>query len=361
MGRKTAPFALRKSAKSPYWFVRFTTSDGRRIELSTRCKTKREAWPIAADLWEKESKAQSAAVKQGPIFDLVELWLDDVEELKSSGTYEKYKSYAQDWLLRWPDVRLINAASVQSYISSQLKTLSPVTVRKRTSALRQFFKWCVSRDYVDSVPRWQDPPGKSDYESVCLEPEEAERLIACLPERGRRGEPIRSFYRVMWATSLRRGSLAKIRWEDIDWNSGTLLLRASTDKAKNQRRIPLTDDALDALRSMGRGVGLIFGYRDFRTQLKRAAIEAGLPGDKIARLNAHHCFRHSRLTDLYSRSRNISGIMHLSGHTTLITAKRYLHESAKASAKLLEELDERSDRGSERGSFESGCEIIGEI
>jgi integrase len=78
----------------------------------------------------------------------------------------------------------------------------------------------------------------------CLSPDEETRLVNALPER------LRAFVTVALHTGMRRGELAALRWEDIDFATGTL--RVKQDKAGDGQWVTLNSVAREALLSIKR-------------------------------------------------------------------------------------------------------------
>lgn len=195
------------------------------------------------------------------------------------------------------------------------------------------------------IPQWEVPEGKSDFQPVCLSREQVEAILENLPTRDRHKFklPCREWYTVMWATSFRRGTMARLKWSDIDFREGVIYVRASADKKRHGRTVPLTPDAKKALKSLGPGVGLVFGPMDFRTILRSAAKDTGIPEDIAKRITANHTIRRSRLTDFASRSKNIAAIQHMAGHSDLASTMKYVHGSLDGARDLLEEVGDGVD------------------
>jgi integrase len=280
--------------------------------------------------------------------------LVSVKDSKSEGWHETLEIYsAAHWLPRWSRLEEITAASVQTYISERLRSvgqkgrLSPVTLSKELSGLRSFLRWCKARGFINELPSWTAPEPVSEHKPVCLTREQITALLAQLPtkERHPKRYPAREYYTVMWATSFRAGTMARIRWEDVDLKAGTITVMASQDKRKFAREVPLTVEAIEALRSMLPGVGLVFGPCDLRDSLRSAAKRAKLP-EEICKRISNHAIRHSRLTDFACRSNNVAAIQHMAGHRDLHSTMRYVHGGLDGARSLLESVDGHSGQDS---------------
>lgn len=338
MAGRSTPYTVRRRDGSPYYQIRFTRPDGSRAEISTKQTTRREALKVAPEIYAQQTGTEATPASH-PLRPCVESWLAEVLELKSTDWHERCEDYAVHWLERWDRLEELSSQAIQEYVSDCLADdLSPSTVRKHTSALRQCIKWCVRQGYLGRVPSWEDPKAKSEYRATCLTAEEVERVLKQLPARGRKGEPIQAYYTLLWETGLRRGAWSRIKWEDIDLDHARLHLRPSVDKTRQGRWVPLSSRAVSTLSELRRDKGLVFGWNDYRVQLRAAAKAAKIPPEKQRGLTANHSFRHARVTHLLERTQNIAGVMHMTGITTMITLKRYMHESEAAALEVLSEI-----------------------
>ena len=357
MGRRADGWKLRQKKGSPYYFVRFTDPNtGERIDRSTGRKSKSAAAAEAAKKYAQVVSGEGLQVargKQAPaedeLVDLVAEWVVHLEDIgKSEGWVATCETYAAaHWSPRWSSLDDITGQSVQKYISERRraknkrgKRISPVTIRKELSALNTFLRWCKTNGFIAEVPTWESPKGKSDYEAVCLTREQMQAVLEELPTRDThpRKMPCREWYAVMWATSFRRGTMARIKWKDIDLRAGTIRTPPSADKKRHGRTLPLTPEAHAALKSMGPGVGLVFGMHDFRARLRTAAKAVGVPADIVNRLTGNHSIRHTRITDFATRSKNVAAIQYMAGHKDLASTMKYVHGDEERARDLLIEV-----------------------
>jgi len=254
--------------------------------------------------------------------ELLSLWLVEVEDTRSPEWHTTLEIYASaHWLPRWQRLGDINTSAIQKYISERLRSkgtggrmLSPVTLAKELSGLRRFLKWCKRHGHLAEIPTWEAPEAKSDYEPVYLSRDQMMKVLAELSTRAAHHHhlPVRACFTVMWATSFRLGTMARLRWEDVSLTDRTV----TVDKKRMARVVPLTEEAVAELQAIAPGVGLVFGSKNYRASLRAAARRAGIPEDVVKKLG-NHSIRHSRLTDLASRSKNIAAIQHMAGHKDL--------------------------------------------
>jgi len=146
--------------------------------------------------------------------------------------------------------------------------LDPSTVRNVLMPLRVIFRRAIEDGElaVNPTGHLRLPAVRGRRERIAS-PEEAQRLLAALPERDQ----------AVWATALyaglRRGELMALRWDDVDLASGVIRVeRAYDEKGRvhvepkshaGRRTVPIVGALRDELVaykvSSGRDDGLVFG------------------------------------------------------------------------------------------------------
>jgi integrase len=144
----------------------------------------------------------------------------------------------------------------------------PSTIRNALMPLRVIYRRAVEDGdlAVNPCTHLRLPAVRGRRERIAS-PEEAQRLLAALPERDR---PV-------WATALyaglRRGELLALRWEDVDLAGGVIHVeRSYDDKGRvevepkspaGRRTVPIVGALRDVLvehkARQGRAAGLVFG------------------------------------------------------------------------------------------------------
>ncbi|MEJ7790987.1 MAG: tyrosine-type recombinase/integrase [Gaiellaceae bacterium] len=206
----------------------------------------------------------------------------------------------------------------------------PSTIRNALMPLRVIFRRALEDGDVAINPctHLRLPAVRGRRERIAA-PDEAQRLLAALPERDR---PI-------WATALysglRRGELMALRWEEIDLAAGMIRVERSYDdkghveiepKSRAGRRtVPIVEALRDILvdhkARLGRDEGLVFGstketpfhpsnlWRRAQTAWKRAELEPiGL-----------HEARHTFASVLIAAGVNAKAITTYMGHASIQT------------------------------------------
>ena len=146
--------------------------------------------------------------------------------------------------------------------------LDPSTVRNVLMPLRVIFRRAIEDGdlAVNPTGHLRLPAVRGRRERIAS-PEEAQRLLAALPDRDR----------AVWATALyaglRRGELMALRWEDVDLAKGVIHVERAYDEKERvhvepksragRRTVPivgaLRDELLAHKAREGRDSGLVFG------------------------------------------------------------------------------------------------------
>ena len=206
----------------------------------------------------------------------------------------------------------------------------PSTIRNALMPLRVIYRRAVEDGDVAVNPctHLRLPAVRGRRERIAA-PEEAQRLLAALPERDR----------ALWATALyaglRRGELMALRWEDVDLAAGVIRVERSYDdkgrveiepKSRAGRRtVPIVGALRDILVDRKAGhdgdTGLVFGtstekpfqpsnvWRRARTAWKRAELEP---------LGLHEA-RHTFASVLIAAGVNAKAITTYMGHASIQT------------------------------------------
>ena len=359
MARRSEGWTLRRDPRTGKWIVRFRVA-GRRTNRSTGTTDRGEALQRAGAIYEAAVTGRSSAPASPTsligvsTIDVCALWLAAMEDEgnhrpKTLQTWERiyvkthFAAHFRD------AAELASPARLAAYVSWRLRSARAETVAKECSALRSLLGYLARPDVAllaeaPPVPQPKKGTGKAALTKVRVDltPEQVEAILAALPEtirakrRGESRRPCRAFFRVLWETGLRAAGLWRLEAPgDYRVGAEELVIRDEADKAAFGRTLPLTDAARAALDSVCPASGLVFGEeKNFRTQLKRAALAAGIP-EHLAGHVSPHDFRHARTTDLLDAGAPLTGVAYLMGHKQITTTNRYVHPGAKAARAAL--------------------------
>src|SRR5581483_4825247 len=124
---------------------------------------------------------------------------------------------------------------------------APIQANRVLAVLRKVFNFAIDREIVDVNPfaRIKRPSPERRRDRV-LAPGELRRLWAVLDGAGRTG----LILKLILYTAKRPGEVKKLRWEDVDLDTGLWVLPAEFSKNKLVDRVPLTAPAVAILRDL---------------------------------------------------------------------------------------------------------------
>ncbi len=368
-----------KNSNSPYWKARFINAEGKRVSLSTKSKSKREAKKIAerfeaneiADqkdflmlstafgkilqrvireaeagklgLAEAESYVREIHKIANPDFEETSLetfwakWIDEQEPHVSTSTLNGYRQ----------DRTLLSAAFTTSTLRGNLSTLSTeqiqdavqkahksgrkaATVNKALASLRRVMETALTRGLVTQNPAKTVRSLKETDSSkrAPFTPEEIGKMISLEGISDEwRGAIILAVH-----SGLRCGDIIKLCREDID-NGIATIMPEKTARTKKVIRIPLTQDFLKWL---GNRKGQLFPTLNkqqkgttsmqFRSIMEKAGIPRfvrGVSGLECSR--SFHSLRHSFTSWLADAGVPEEVRQSLTGHSSSRIHQNYTH------------------------------------
>jgi integrase len=278
------------------------------------------------------------------------------------------------------ELRGIDPAQLDAYITAKTGTLSPKTITNHLRLLGVMFKVALRWRLVDFDPTTAiEAPKAEAPEMQVLSEAEIAHLLAAYAELAEAPHPettaewwalSRRLVVVALGTALRRGELLALRWCDVALLEGRLTVRQSyvrgeftTPKSRNSRRtIELGPQVLGALDEQWQASryradsDLVFGHpvlgspldpsklsRDYlRPALKRARI------DKPFR--PWHDMRHTALTHEAAAGNPAIYVQHKAGHSQGTITERYLHAAQVLFPGAAEKAEARLFRGVELSS-----------
>jgi len=211
-------------------------------------------------------------------------------------------------------VEELEPEALRRYLLRYRATHAATSTNAHRALLRWFFGHLARRGVLDrspaaDLPRFPEAP----VEARALTEEEVARLL-----RSAVGLT-RAFVVLALETGLRRGTLASLRWEWVDLEDGWLHLPPAAMKARRRFDVPLTEAALEALRSVRASIaGPVWPFGDsavekrFRKLRRRAGVDCRF-----------HDLRRTFFTLARERGVPLEIAMRLSDHKDERTALRH--------------------------------------
>lgn len=314
-----------------------------------------------------------------PLFQIFARWLHSLKGTHAPPTLDTWRCYVKaHWLPFFVEQTGFTRERFHLYLKTRLGHVLKATVKKERSALLNFLVWALGAgeidppEYAPPAPldpdqrdQWADDVANSwvprlgkrglgtNYKyrrriaSFDISPEQAEKLIAALPEwsTAKRVPPfaVRARFVVAYETTLRPSTLDRLLVpQHYQIGSDRLQLSADTDKARYGREVPLTERARHELDNLLRHyervsgqphTGPIFGKHDYRQHVRKAA-RVALPPQQAERFAATHLRAHG-ITHLLESGANLLGVQFRAGHKQIATTSKYAKPSYRAAVDTL--------------------------
>lgn len=127
------------------------------------------------------------------------------------------------------------------------RCLSPASVNRTVELLRHMLNWAVEREYLEKTPFRRGTETlikklrEDNQRRRRLSPDEELRLLEAAPPY------LRSMIVTALDTGTRRGEMLALRFADIDFAQGLIVLRGETTKRKKTRLAPISTQRLRAV------------------------------------------------------------------------------------------------------------------
>ena len=363
------------------WVAEISIAPGKRKRFY--CKSKQEAIRKRNEALRELERGTLATGPRRKLGEYLEDWIENVHKRKlRTGTYVNYKKLVRYVVAGLGDVWLekLTPQRVQAFYAKKLdEGLSSKVVHEIHGvlhlALKNAVRWgLVSRNVCDLVT----PPRIVSREVQPLSVEQARALVQHV-----QGHRLEVLLAMAIVTGMRRGELLALRWSDIDFDRGRLLVLHSVnfiakygyveDKPKTaagRRVIDLPMFLLDMLKRHQLHVlelreaadswenrDLVFpnlrgGYmhpNHMGEQFRKLLKDAGLPPIHF------HDLRHSAASILLCMGVNIKAIQELLGHSDIsVTLRTYSHllpSMQQEVVKTWDDLFNDGDDGEESGDI----------
>jgi integrase len=345
---------LYRRADSPYWWVSFVNSSGRRTRRSTGTADRKEADALLAK-WKLEAHRERQWDEE-PTRTFDELMLAYVRATSGEKRAAERDRYSLKRLYPFFSGRELNSlgpSDIRAYMESRRKAgISPGTINKEVGLLSSAINY-ARREWDWDIPnpaarrKLKEPEGRVRW----ITRAEASSLI-----RAAESEPkalhLADFIRLALHTGCRKGELLGLEWKRIDLQAGLIHLEAEHTKAGRRRSVPMNREARAAIISRARfraqhcpagrwvfcredGSRIQAVKRSFATACRRAGIE-----------DYHiHDMRHTCAAWLVSAGVPLTEVRDLLGHSSVKMTERYAHlapENVRAAVALLEGTESRS-------------------
>ena len=242
-----------------------------------------------------------------------------------------------------------DAAMLHAFLAAAA-TLTPRTLARRISAMRQFYKFLVVDDIRRDDPTADfDTPGLGRPLPKILSETEVEGLIAAARDwPGDEGVRLLCLVELLYATGLRVSELVTLPLAAAQRDPRFLLI---SGKGGRERIVPLSEPSRSALAAYiacrerflpdSRPSRWLFPSRGRKGHLtrqrsgqllKELAVKAGLDPDRLS----PHVLRHAFASHLLDHGADLRSVQQMLGHADIATTQIYTHVQGERLRRLVE-------------------------
>ena len=272
----------------------------------------------------------------------IRAYLHDLGELSA---------FARGLLGRDPQLDQLDVLLCRSYLASLHGRNDAVTIGRKLSSLRAFFRFAVRRRLVRSSPvAALRAPKRRKRLPTFLGKEDVTRLLDPRTRRADAGAGEvaleRAMFEVIYGAGLRISEACRLDVGDIEVDGGRALVHVRQGKGRKDRFVMLSPRLLQVLRAYWRQCrprGLLFpGRRSGRALATRQVYQICRQACRKAGINKPatvHTLRHSFATHLLEAGVDLRTIQVLLGHSSVKTTAIYTHVSTQRLQSVSSPLD----------------------
>lgn len=216
---------------------------------------------------------------------------------------------------------------------AQPRALSDATLRRELLTLRTALRWAVKEGWIPKEPH-VEAPSQGQPRDRWLTRDEAARLLESAKQ-----PHVKVFIGLALYTAGRAGALTGLRWDQVDFDAGTIDLGNGSGNKKRARHLPLHPRLRPLLEEASKARTTEYvvehgGARVASTKVgfRNAATRAGLAGVTA------HVLRHTAATWMAQRGVSLERIAAYLGNSVATVERVYAHHHpaymAEASAAL---------------------------
>ena len=289
-----------------------------------RTKTEARNWAqieeseMARGVWQDTSEAEATTLGEA-----LQRYAVEVSARKKGREQELCR--IRRWIenpLACRSLASLRGKDFSAYVQSREKEqASPNTIRLEMAIIGNLFtvarkEWGM--ESLSNPAQLVRLPARPKGRDRRIEPGEWGALLAQLPS------PHDAVVSLLVETGMRRGELAAMQWEQVDWSVPSVLLPDT--KNGTAREVPLSTAAVGVLEGLNpRSAGPVWGMapQSFSQAFIRACKRAGIEDLRL------HDLRHEATSRLVERGLGVAQVTTITGHKDLRMFQRYTHLKAR--------------------------------
>lgn len=247
----------------------------------------------------------------------------------------------------------INSLMIRGYLGFLRKKNKKITIARKLSAVRSFFRYLVKRGLIRDNPLGLTlTPKQKQTIPVYLSVDDMFRLLDAIKTDTLLGTRNRAIFETLYSSGIRVSELAGLNTFDVDYEK--CLIRVF-GKGRKERIVPLGKKAVKAVQNYRKRLQKETDIRDDEnTPLFLNKNKGRLTTRSIARILektakecgllipvSPHALRHTFATHMLDAGADLRVVQELLGHQSLSTTQKYTHVSID---RLMETYDKAHPR-----------------
>ena len=235
------------------------------------------------------------------------------------------------------DPKGIDTLIVRRWIVSLMgENYSPLSVNRKLSSLKSFFKYLCRYNYIETSPVKNVVGPKTSKPLPCFVKEaEMNNLFSDLDgDHSFEGMRDKAILDVFYTTGMRCAELVGLKDEDVDFNAGLIKV---TGKRNKQRLIPFSDKLKESIHLYLSGrqedvESVVGGWLFVRRNGKPLSnsIVYGIVSKRLSEIpslskKSPHILRHTFATSMLNNGADLNAVKELLGHASLSSTEIYTH------------------------------------
>ena len=150
----------------------------------------------------------------------------------------------------------VTPGDIHSLLDKLMDDGHPYMANRLFAHTRKFFNWCAERQWIDEPPtkNVSRPADEQARDRVLSNQESSLLWNAC----DGLGWPFGPFFRLLMLTGQRRTEVAAMKWSHVDLDKAIWTIPKEETKAKRKHEVPLSQTALDTLKSLSKSGDFVF-------------------------------------------------------------------------------------------------------
>lgn len=265
--------------------------------------------------------------------ELLDLWIEEKRMDVRNSTIQNYQYCIKNWInpiLGNIEMKNLTRKVLQDFINSFSKTHKRNTVINITKPLSGSLKWAEENEYIEKSP-WSGIRISQDFSEKEIKVFSQEEIDELLNTKGYQVK--KDMIVLGYRTGMRIGEILALKWEDINFSEGFLMVRRTLSGYKNnqpeitvpktrksRRRIDLDKQTLGMLKKKYCGQdGYVFCKKDGTVYSRQAINIPRMCRNVGIEPRSFHALRHTHATILLAAGVHPKIVQERLGHAKICT------------------------------------------